>query len=276
VLFGTWALVHVAVFSLQRGIFHPYYVTALAPAVAALSGAGIVTLWDWARRSWVGLAALDGALVLCALVALRLLARTPDFAPVLRTAIPVALAIALFGSLGLRMPQLFGRRTVAVAAVAGALALSAGPVAYSAATVSHALNGNDVTAGPSSIAGGLRGGGAMRGGGVSDELIAYLRKHQGAAKYLVAASGSQTTAPIIVATGEAVVTIGGFSGQDAAPTAAQLADMVAAGELRYILLGGQGPGPRGASSELQAWVQEHGTVVDGVETGGMTLYRVAA
>ena len=38
VLFGIWALVHVAVFSTQQGIFHPYYVSALAPAVAALGG----------------------------------------------------------------------------------------------------------------------------------------------------------------------------------------------------------------------------------------------
>src|SRR4051794_9456908 len=38
ILFGTWALVHVAVFSSQQGIFHPYYVSALAPAVAALVG----------------------------------------------------------------------------------------------------------------------------------------------------------------------------------------------------------------------------------------------
>jgi 4-amino-4-deoxy-L-arabinose transferase-like glycosyltransferase len=34
-LFGTWAIVHVAVFSAQTGIFHPYYVSALAPSVAA-------------------------------------------------------------------------------------------------------------------------------------------------------------------------------------------------------------------------------------------------
>ena len=39
-LFGVWALVHVAVFSTQQGIFHPYYVSALAPAVAALVGHG--------------------------------------------------------------------------------------------------------------------------------------------------------------------------------------------------------------------------------------------
>jgi 4-amino-4-deoxy-L-arabinose transferase-like glycosyltransferase len=204
-------------------------------------------------------------------VALELLGRTPDYAPALRTAIPIALAVALFGSIGLRMPELFGRRTLAVAAVAGAIALSAGPAAYSAANLGRALDGNNVIAGPSSIGGGMGG----MGGGVSDELIAYLQEHQGGAKYLVAASGSQTTAPIIVSTGEAVVTIGGFGGRDPAPTVDQLAQMVADGELKYVLLGGD-RGPGGGSSELSSWVQEHGTAVDDVDTGGMTLHRVAA
>src|SRR4051812_5326555 len=49
VLFGVWALVHVLVFSTQQGIFHPYYVSALAPAVAALAGMGVVNLWHAAR-----------------------------------------------------------------------------------------------------------------------------------------------------------------------------------------------------------------------------------
>ena len=63
---------------------------------------------------------------------------------------------------------------------------------------------------------------------------------QGSAKYLVAASGSQTTAPIISATGKPVVTIGGFNGSDPAPTVAQLAHLVHSGQLRYVLLGGAG------------------------------------
>ena len=53
-LFGVWALVHVAVFSTQQGIFHPYYVSALAPAVAALAGMGLVAMWRFARESWAG------------------------------------------------------------------------------------------------------------------------------------------------------------------------------------------------------------------------------
>jgi 4-amino-4-deoxy-L-arabinose transferase-like glycosyltransferase len=58
ILFGLWAIVHVVVFSAQQGIFHPYYVSALAPAVAALGGYGLVTLWGWTRASWAGFAAL--------------------------------------------------------------------------------------------------------------------------------------------------------------------------------------------------------------------------
>ncbi len=122
------------------------------------------------------------------------------------------------------------------------------------------------------------GGGARMGGGeVSSELISYLQAHQGSARYLVAATGSMTTAPIIIKTGEAVITIGGFNGGDPAPTAAQLAKLVAGGDLSYVLIGGQGGGPGGSSSsDVTVWVKAHGTAVKSVSTSGMTLYRVSA
>src|SRR5439155_9492546 len=44
VLWGSWAVVTFVVFSNAQGIFHPYYTVALAPAVAALAGAGAVAL----------------------------------------------------------------------------------------------------------------------------------------------------------------------------------------------------------------------------------------
>jgi 4-amino-4-deoxy-L-arabinose transferase-like glycosyltransferase len=278
ILFGAWAVVHVVVFSAQQGIFHPYYVSALSPAVAALAGAGALTLWQWAKRSWAGLLALDLALIATAFVAVALLHRTPDFAPWLRTAIPVAAALAAFGSLALRVPAAFPRRMLAVAAVAGTLAVAAGPAAYSVSTASHALNGNDVSAGPASAGmGGGPGGGGFGGGASADsELIAYLLEHQGSAKYLVAATGSQATAGIIIATGKPVVTIGGFGGRDPAPTVAQLEAMVAAGELRYVLISEQGGGgPGGGNSDITSWVQEHGTAVTDAGTTGGTLYRVS-
>jgi len=114
------------------------------------------------------------------------------------------------------------------------------------------------------------------GGGVSDAVIAYLQRHQGDAKYLLAASGSQTTASIIIATGQPVVTIGGFSGNDPAPTVAQLAKMVADADLKYVLVGGAGGGPGGTSAALTAWVQAHGKAVTEVTVAGGTLYAVSA
>jgi 4-amino-4-deoxy-L-arabinose transferase-like glycosyltransferase len=113
--------------------------------------------------------------------------------------------------------------------------------------------GNDLPAGPppggaSSSGRGALAGGGPSGGAVSAALVTYLEAHQGSAKYLVAASGSMTTAPIIIQTGKAVVTIGGFNGSDPAPTVAQLEQMVATGELKYVLLGGGGPGRGGDSS----------------------------
>ena len=67
------------------------------------------------------------------------------------------------------------------------------------------------------------GGGGMGGGQLSSELISYLLAHQGSAKYLVAATGSQTRASIIIQTGRPVVTIGGFNGRTRPRRSAQLA-----------------------------------------------------
>ncbi|MEA2319470.1 MAG: hypothetical protein QOD44_3659, partial [Solirubrobacteraceae bacterium] len=170
----------------------------------------------------------------------------------------------------------------AVVAVAAAMAVAAGPADYSAANIGHSLDGNNVLAGPASAStrmgpgGGMPPGGRMAGAQVSSELISYLQAHQGSARYLVAATGSHTTAPIIIKTGEAVITIGGFSGGDPAPTASQLAKLVADGDLSYVLIGGRGGAPGGSSSEVTTWVQAHGTPVKSVSTGGMTLYRVTA
>src|SRR5919205_3175139 len=54
VLWGTW-LFTMAVFFSIAGMFHRYYMVMLAPAIAALVGAGIVALWsDYRRAGWRG------------------------------------------------------------------------------------------------------------------------------------------------------------------------------------------------------------------------------
>ncbi len=94
---------------------------------------------------------------------------------------------------------------------------------------------------------------------------------------------------MILATGEPVMAMGGFSGGDPAPTLAQLQSMVSAGEVHYVLVsGGRGFGRGGRSrvaaparvgasrSGISQWVTENGTVVPASEYGGSsssgTLY----
>ena len=343
VLLGVWALVHVAIFSTQKGIFHPYYVSALAPAVAGLAGIGVVLLTRAARTSWLAHATLAAAVLGTAYLAVELLGRTADFAPALRIVIPVAAVVAVAASAGLRMSGSRARVLLAVAAVAGAIAITAGPASYSVASVGRSLSGNNVLAGPASVtslsgmgggggngsapSGGApggtppsgapataqasgttpqaasgsaaqaagtatqaaagsgngtatqaaAGGGAMGGGSVSAEVISYLKAHQGSAKYLLAASGSQTTADVIIATGEPVVTIGGFNGADPAPTVAELAQLVSEGQVKYVLVSeGGGGGPGGSSTSITTWVKAHGTAVTAVTVSSGTLYEVTA
>ena len=99
----------------------------------------------------------------------------------------------------------------------------------------------------------------------------------------MAATGSQNAAAIALATGQPVITIGGFMGGDPAPTAKQIAALARSGQLRYVLLGGQDGGPpvarQSSASSVSAWVTSHGTVVHyGTATtssgAGQTLYRI--
>ncbi|SMQ16476.1 4-amino-4-deoxy-L-arabinose transferase [Streptomyces sp. Ag82_O1-12] len=115
--------------------------------------------------------------------------------------------------------------------------------------------------------GGMQGGpgGGGMGGGASSELIAYLKKHQDGATWLLAVSSSQGAAQLIMSSGEPVISMWGWSGSDKAMTLTKLKELVKKGELHYVQLGGgMGGGPGGGSSvssEVTAWVRKHGTAV---------------
>ena len=104
------------------------------------------------------------------------------------------------------------------------------------------------------------GGGGM-GGGASGELIAYLKKHQDGAEWLLAVSSSQGAAQLIVSSGEPVISMWGWSGSDKAMTLTKLKELVKKGELHYVQLGGGMGGGSTVRSEVTAWVQKHGTAV---------------
>ncbi|MGI5328428.1 glycosyltransferase family 39 protein [Actinomadura nitritigenes] len=163
-LWGGWLAVHFAVFSFSEGTFHPYYTTAMAPAIAALAGAGCVMMFGAPRRmSWT----LPLAVAVTGGWAFFLLRRTPSWQPWLPWTVAALAAVAVIG-LDLRRAP---RRLAVAAAAIGLVAVLAGPAAYAASAASSAANnGSNPTAGPAAQ-GGMGGGfghGAPTGGRPGD------------------------------------------------------------------------------------------------------------
>jgi 4-amino-4-deoxy-L-arabinose transferase-like glycosyltransferase len=171
-LWGGWAVVSWAVFSFSTGIFHPYYTTALAPAVAVLASGGLVAMWDRSHDSVAWTVALAVSLVGTAAPAAMLLGRAKGFVPFLAPAVMVVAVLAACTLLLARLAPVLGsssvrNRLALVAVAAGLAAMLAGPTAYSIATVGKSLSGGDPLAGPASADAGLDGGpgGAGQGAG---------------------------------------------------------------------------------------------------------------
>jgi 4-amino-4-deoxy-L-arabinose transferase-like glycosyltransferase len=240
-LWSTWGLACYAVFSFSVGIFHAYYTSLLAPPVATLSAAALVTLWRAARASHTAALALATVIGGISLLSFVLLAHAGGFLPWLRWVVFVCGCIAGAAVIAPHLHASFrGAATVALGMGAAAVALLAGPAAYSIATVDRAQTGYDPIAGPAVVekrpVAADPHPGALSPSDSLALLIPYLSSHRDGARFLVAATDARTAAPIALATGLPVITVGGFGGANPTPTAAQLERVVRAGQLRYVLL----------------------------------------
>jgi 4-amino-4-deoxy-L-arabinose transferase-like glycosyltransferase len=275
-LWGATLLMYFAAYDDARGIFHAYYTVVMAPAVAALAGAGAVALWRLGQRSLRWALVLPATIVGTVVWADELLARTRGYDPWLGPAVIVtgiAAALVLFLSMT-RRPRV--RWLAAVAGVVAAASVLAGPAAYSLTTLGI-VPGIVARAGPTS------GSGWDGKVTVSQKLIDYLERHQGSATYLVAVNGSDTGASFILRTGRPVIAMGGFTGSDPAPTLGEFEHFVVTGRVRFVYLpwGIGSPGGREtAAGSVAAWVEQHGTVVPSAAYGGgsadRTLYDVSS
>jgi 4-amino-4-deoxy-L-arabinose transferase-like glycosyltransferase len=164
-LWLSWLVVTGLVFSFGKGIIHPYYTVALAPAVGALVGIGATVLWRRRDEVWCR-TMLAAAIAASAIWAHQLLARTPSWHPWLREFILIggllvaAAALLPPGQLSARLPH--GGRLLAATGLVVALA---GPVAFSLDTASTAYAGAIPTAGPIAAGAGFGGPGGQRGPG---------------------------------------------------------------------------------------------------------------
>ncbi|MFC4537077.1 glycosyl transferase family 39, partial [Sphaerisporangium dianthi] len=151
-LWGGWLAVHYIVFGFSAGTFHPYYTTAMAPAVAALTGLGGVLMWQ--ARTQARTRALPWAWALPAGIAVTgawafvLLRRTPDWVPWLSYAVAGLCAVAAIGLATPRIGRRGRMRAAAIMLVIGLVGGLAGPAAYGLTPLASPVNGTNPTAGP--------------------------------------------------------------------------------------------------------------------------------
>jgi len=123
--------------------------------------------------------------------------------------------------------------------------------------------------------GGFAGGGGLGGNTqVSSALTRLLTAGSAGYTWAAATVGSESAAPLQLATGQPVLAIGGFNGTDPAPTLAQFERLVSEHKIHYFV--GQNRasfgGGAGAASDIASWVEAHYTA----ETvGGVTVYDLA-
>jgi 4-amino-4-deoxy-L-arabinose transferase-like glycosyltransferase len=147
---GGALFVSAAVFSFASGIFHPYYVSFLAPFAAAFVGAGAGLALERRRRARVvaPLAIAGGAVT-----ELVVLGETGGQ---LSWAVPVVVAVC--GCCALALGLGWSRRVRAVLVGAAFAALLAAPAVWAAETLGHPTSATFPTGGPASAAAGGPGG----------------------------------------------------------------------------------------------------------------------
>jgi 4-amino-4-deoxy-L-arabinose transferase-like glycosyltransferase len=267
------------VFSFANGILHPYYTVALAPAIGA--GLAIGTALLWRHRTDIRAATtLCGIISITAVLAYLLLQRDSQWLPWLRVSVAVA---GIAGALLLLVVGRLPRRVGTAVGMLALVAVLAGPLAFSLATVAAPHSGAIPSVGPSAGRGGPPGGmfDAPQPGA---ELTAALRQDADEYTWVAAAVGSSNAAGYQLATGSPVMAVGGFNGTDPAPTLAQFQSYVAQRRIHWFVrssMFGFRFGNRSGSDDaeqIQRWVSANFTSreVDGVTVHDLSQGFTAA
>jgi 4-amino-4-deoxy-L-arabinose transferase-like glycosyltransferase len=296
VLWGMWFLPVFVYFSFNTGTFHSYYLTMLAPPTAALAGIGITTMWGLYKEGGWKAWFLPVSLLANGLVQMLMLYYFVDTSNIIKILAALVIVLCICSSVILLILNIMNigkkelenelnnekyskmlkiKKLIVSLAIAG---LMVTPFVGSAAALVYPLNNSFPAAGLELLSGSSTGEGQMGGkiGNSKDStLINFLEKNKTASqKYLLVVSNANSASDIIISTGEPVMAIGGFLGNDKSITLNQFKQLVAKGEVRYVMTGGMGGG-NSSSSEIMNWVQQNGKLVSSSEYSDSTQGNIA-
>lgn len=251
-----WLLIHIVIFSMTSGTIHPYYVVAMAPAVAALVGVGVPYIWQaYTRRTKIAWL-LPLSIAATTILNVVMLGYNNYWSWLIWLVIAAGGAATILALLPLAQTKRLKQIILSLAIIAG----MAAPIAFSISTVATAHSGSIPTAGPGATA---INGTNNESAQAESSLIAYLLANQNGAAWIAAVNSANESAPIQLSSGQPVMAIGGFNGSDSTLTLAQFKQLVKEGKVRYyVASSGQGKsGGPGGNSEIASWATSSGVKV---------------
>ena len=282
-----WLLIYGVVYSYLGGIIHFYYLSTMAPAVAALAGIGIVDLWNYYRRKNAYAILLPVTLVITAAWQIYIQSSAlgwpiTDFidppvywlklfhyALIVGTlAAAAALLLIHFSRAASRVSLVFARSSLAV----GVISILILPGTWTLSSIfiqgNHLIPSADLYR-AITFAGdnGPKLRSIFKQSGNNSKLIDFLTANHKNERYLLMTSTAELAAPIIIKTGEAVLARGGFHGIDPTVTLESLARLVQTGSVRFVMLGdvttiSRRMGSDAAAKLLDEWVRANGKLVE--------------
>ena len=257
ILWGGW-LITCAVFFSIAGFFHEYYLSMMAPPLAALVAMGLRELWKLSKTHkllamGILIAAVLGTVAFQVYTA-KSFVQSMWWLPVVIVLLVIGLALLIVSSLNQKQTLKAGFTLLSVAMLIT-------PGIWSVYTNLSASQNQSL---PSAYSGGAVGPVTQRGLQIDLTLLDYLQTNTQNMKYLMAVPSSMQGADYIIATGRPVLYMGGFSGQDPVVTVEDLTQIVQAGQLRFIYWDANGRGPQ-ANSEISTWIQATCTTVQGFD-----------
>jgi len=155
-MWALWLAVHAVAFSTGR-VAHTFYVIAVAPAIAALAGGGLVVLWRLYRRGGWQQWLLPLAVAATVAWGIQLSRRFPTFLPWMTPLLVAvgALAVTLLVAVPLvfrksRGPRSLSARLALAGLATAVLAVLVAPAAWTVATIDSRYGGSAIApaAGP--------------------------------------------------------------------------------------------------------------------------------
>lgn len=283
----VWLITEFVYFSFSKNVTHTYYLTTMAPSVAALTGIGLISLWKlYTEAGWKKLL-LPATFIINGLIEMLIL--WPNFnrsngykTTLIVTAIlSIGASIILFIASVIRNKQnvrhdentetnenvyTIGKNTILniVMVSVAFIGILTAPFVWSSTTLFYPMNGSSPSAG-------LELASTRQNRNLSlssnSKLIQFLESNKENAKYLVAVPSAMTYASdLILETGEPVMTLGGFSGSDKIITLDAFKQLVKAGALRYAIVNGggrMGGNFMGSNSnnDIMNWIKSNGKLV---------------